>query len=558
MKLTHTGSLLWSAGITAALLIIIIALQCLLPTLLRQAVNRQIRHLEQSQQVDIRTCHMRFTRCSLKGTFHFQADSISIHKLQSPQNELILQGVSADIRAWKGLKKAIAVQHIQLHELLMLIPETHDSTASPGHTPARHTPHPAWNRLLHQLCQISKDNIHIHHITILYHRLHVQLSQIQLQCLPAHDSCHYTLQACADCLQCGHHYLSPVPVSIDSLHLLWHITATPQYIEADSCSTLQCHNLSLHPYIHLSYCPQPRLVFIMNEPDIDAAAFFAALPAKQFQILPLLQPAGHFSFYTLLHADMNNIDSLKFTFNLHSGQPHFHITQGLENITRFNEDFEYPFYINGELIRNISIGTANPLFCPFSRIPPYLRNAILASEDAAFFRHRGFITSSIQDALITDIKSGRLRRGGSTISMQLVKNLYLNRKKIFTRKLEEILLVWMIEEQHLMSKERMFEIYVNIIEWGPNIVGIGEAAEFYFHKSPADLTQAECIYLATLIRAPKHYASTLQPNGTITEARQNELLYVARHMLERELMTETEYQNFNPVVNTVITQETEN
>ena len=95
-------------------------------------------------------------------------------------------------------------------------------------------------------------------------------------------------------------------------------------------------------------------------------------------------------------------------------------------------------------------------------------------------------------------------RGASTLSMQLVKNVFLNPDKTIARKLEEILIVWLIENNRLTSKSRMFEVYMNIIEWGPDVYGITEAARFYFAKDPAALTLSECIFLAYIIPYPKY------------------------------------------------------
>src|SRR3546814_6415259 len=83
--------------------------------------------------------------------------------------------------------------------------------------------------------------------------------------------------------------------------------------------------------------------------------------------------------------------------------------------------------------------------------------------------------------------------------MQLVKNVFLDRQKTVARKLEELMIVWLIEHEHLVSKERMYEVYLNVIEWGPEIYGIGPASEFYFSKTPAELSLAERIYLASIV-----------------------------------------------------------
>ena len=136
--------------------------------------------------------------------------------------------------------------------------------------------------------------------------------------------------------------------------------------------------------------------------------------------------------------------------------------------------------------------------------------------------------------------------------MQLVKNLFLNRKKVASRKFEEMVLTWLIENNNLISKERMFEIYVNIIEWGPCIYGINEAASFYFDKKPEELTFGECVYLATLIRSPKHYGWTLDNNGNVIDNRRSEMRFVAQRMLEKEMISESQFSTFNSFVSTHI------
>ena len=101
--------------------------------------------------------------------------------------------------------------------------------------------------------------------------------------------------------------------------------------------------------------------------------------------------------------------------------------------------------------------------------------------------------------------------------MQLVKNVFLNRNKTIVRKLEEILIVWLMESTHVVSKERMYEVYLNIIEWGRNVYGVSEAARYYFGKHPSQLTLGESIYLASIVPRPKtglysfNYEGQLKP-----------------------------------------------
>jgi membrane peptidoglycan carboxypeptidase len=97
--------------------------------------------------------------------------------------------------------------------------------------------------------------------------------------------------------------------------------------------------------------------------------------------------------------------------------------------------------------------------------------------------------------------------------MQLIKNVFLTREKTMARKLEEILLVYMLENNYIVSKERMFEVYLNLIEWGPNVYGIGEASRFYFQKSPAELTLNEALYLASIVPSPKGFMYKFELNN---------------------------------------------
>lgn len=131
-----------------------------------------------------------------------------------------------------------------------------------------------------------------------------------------------------------------------------------------------------------------------------------------------------------------------------------------------------------------------------------MQYAVLTSEDPSFFYHRGFIPDAFKESMIENIKAKRFVRGGSTISMQLVKNVFLSREKTISRKLQEMLIVWLIENKGLVSKERMFEIYLNAIEWGHGIYGIKEASQFYFSKLPSQLNLAESIFLASIIPDP--------------------------------------------------------
>jgi len=137
----------------------------------------------------------------------------------------------------------------------------------------------------------------------------------------------------------------------------------------------------------------------------------------------------------------------------------------------------------------------------YDAISEDLKKAILVNEDAAFFSHKGVDLEELKAALKKDWETMSFNRGGSTITMQLAKNLYLNPSKNPGRKIKEIVIAWQLEQT--LSKRRIFEIYLNIVEWGRNVYGAEAAARFYFGKSAAALDPLEAATLAALLPSPR-------------------------------------------------------
>ena len=127
--------------------------------------------------------------------------------------------------------------------------------------------------------------------------------------------------------------------------------------------------------------------------------------------------------------------------------------------------------------------------------------------------------------------------------MQLVKNLYLNKNKNLFRKAEEYMIVWLIGSQGIVSKERMLEIYLNIIEWGPNIYGVTEACRYYFQKSPNEVTLDEAIYLASVVPRPKKFKYLFEPDGKLKSFMEADFNFVASKMLSREMISEDQFNS---------------
>lgn len=141
------------------------------------------------------------------------------------------------------------------------------------------------------------------------------------------------------------------------------------------------------------------------------------------------------------------------------------------------------------------------IWMPYDAVSEHLKKAILVSEDAAFFSHGGIDFEELKAAFKKDWETWSFSRGGSTITMQLAKNLYLNPSKNPLRKVKEIIIAWQLEQN--LSKRRIFEIYLNVVEFGRNIYGAEAAARFYFGKSAARLDPLEAATLAALLPSPR-------------------------------------------------------
>ncbi len=140
---------------------------------------------------------------------------------------------------------------------------------------------------------------------------------------------------------------------------------------------------------------------------------------------------------------------------------------------------------------------------PLSRISPHLQQAVIVAEDASFYSHEGFDWEGIRDAALRNLKVGELRRGGSTISQQLAKNLYLSSDKTLLRKANEAVITYELERR--LGKKRILELYLNVVEWGRGVYGAEAAARHHFGKSAFDLTPQEAALLAAILPAPRRY-----------------------------------------------------
>ncbi|MBY0579700.1 MAG: monofunctional biosynthetic peptidoglycan transglycosylase [Burkholderiales bacterium] len=156
---------------------------------------------------------------------------------------------------------------------------------------------------------------------------------------------------------------------------------------------------------------------------------------------------------------------------------------------------------------------------PYRRISSNLKRALIAAEDAKFLDHEGFDWEGIQKAYEKDVRKGKIVAGGSTISQQLSKNLFLSGSRSPWRKAQESIITLMIE--HMMSKQRIFELYLNSIEWGDGVFGAEAAARHYYGTDAAHLSASQAARLASMVPNPRYYDKHRNSGGL---ARKTEII----------------------------------
>lgn len=195
----------------------------------------------------------------------------------------------------------------------------------------------------------------------------------------------------------------------------------------------------------------------------------------------------------------------------------------------------YIYDIKGKLLASLH-GEANREVIPLNKVSPDLKRAVIAIEDSNFYFHKGINPVSVGRALVVNWQKGEVREGSSTVTMQLMKNVFLSRQRTFSRKLAEGVLAIRIEQ--ILSKDQILEMYLNQIFWGHNNYGVETAARSYFGKSASTLTLAESAMMAGLIKAPQEYSPFVNMEAAKTQQRT-----VLRRMRELGWITAQEETN---------------
>jgi membrane peptidoglycan carboxypeptidase len=176
-------------------------------------------------------------------------------------------------------------------------------------------------------------------------------------------------------------------------------------------------------------------------------------------------------------------------------------------ISRLRRDFVFASDEGPGPHRRVDVSPSSPDFIALSDVPPLFVRTLLLAEDAGFYGHSGIDLRELPTALLTNWSRGEAARGASTITQQLAKNLFLSRDKEVGRKLQELAITFLLESA--LGKDRILEIYLNIIEWGPDLRGLRPAARHYFDCEPQALMPAQMAFLVAIIPGPIKYQRSI-------------------------------------------------
>lgn len=336
--------------------------------------------------------------------------------------------------------------------------------------------------------------------------------------------------------------IAQMPVIIDSCKTNMQIRVMPNSFVIDSLSTVSINGFKAKLGFEYRPLPSRYVWFTLNTGENSWQSLFDALPKGLFTNLSGIKVNGTFSYSLQVGVPLTNPDSLTIAPNLKS-KGFYVLSYGNTNLAMLADTFTHRAYIDNVYVRDIKVNPKSASYASLDQISPYLQWAVITSEDGGFYNHRGFSLDGITYAMACNIREKRFARGGSTITQQLVKNVFLNQSKNIGRKAEEILITWITENSGVVSKERMLEVYLNIIEWGPDVYGIREASQYYFGKKPSSLTLPEALFLAYIIPRPTKFRYLFDTEGMLKPFVTESFMFVANKMLNRGNITQQDYDN---------------
>ncbi|AKU97198.1 Monofunctional biosynthetic peptidoglycan transglycosylase [Labilithrix luteola] len=252
--------------------------------------------------------------------------------------------------------------------------------------------------------------------------------------------------------------------------------------------------------------------------DVAPASCQALLDSAPEGLLPTVRAArmsGTFGATARIAFDTRTIDKLALEYVIDDRCKMTEVPTDLSH-ERFENSFTYRIYHPDGTLGEATTGPGTPAWTALDEISPFMVAAVLTTEDGAFYKHHGFNHSAIRNSVAANLKARRFVRGASTITMQLAKNLFLSRDKALSRKIEEVILTDYLEQA--FRKDDMMELYLNVVEFGPDVYGITQAADHYFGRRPEELSLPECFFLASLLPSPNRYGKLREKNAQVPDS----------------------------------------
>jgi len=273
-------------------------------------------------------------------------------------------------------------------------------------------------------------------------------------------------------------------------------------------------------------------------PSVPCSVALSALPADLLPALVGFELRGDVQASVELEADMGDLDNLHLGGSVGIRSCRVRTSPPHAAVDRLGRGFEHRVLMRDGQTRVVQMYSGSGSFATLDHISPYMVQAVLTTEDGGFWKHRGFLSSQFEVAMRRNLEKGRIELGASTITMQMVKNVLLSQERTLARKLQEMFLTWYVEST--LEKNRILELYLNGIEYGPGVYGIVQAARHYFGKHPMDLDPPEAVFLALMLPNPvdRH---TQYCRGEVSETYQAKVQHILTLMNERERLTNLEY-----------------
>lgn len=280
----------------------------------------------------------------------------------------------------------------------------------------------------------------------------------------------------------------------------------------------------------LEWAPEHYLVDITATlPSTDCGTAIAAIPRDLLADLAGFSWSGQVGARLVAKVDSRSLEETDLDIDVFDACQ-FETVPSLADLRRVQAPFLHRVREPGGTWFEMTTGPGSGNWTSIYAVSPFLIHAVLAHEDAGFFRHGGFAPWAIRDALERNLREGRYVVGASTITMQLAKNLFLHREKTLARKVQEVILTWWLESA--LEKPSILELYLNVIEYGPSVYGIRNAALHYFGRDPSELSPAESAFLANILPNPKLYHHQYE-RGQLSNSMRNRIERLLRHMNAR-------------------------